>query len=569
MRIKQLIVRKSYPRYEVIRNIKFNLKGLSLIVDNTSDLAEDSGNNVGKTTAIKIIDLCLGGKTIKSLYYDSDTKSENTEIKSFLNEYKVEAELILIDNKENEISIIRQLFNRGKKFINGESKTEREFWTELKRILFNSCEEHPTLRQLIPKFVRVDETTSGNMIKYLPGSNFNSTYDTIYLFLLDILKDELLNKKDSLSIQLQECEKKLKFYEKDVNISSVDSLKQRKELIEDELTILIKKRNKLDYMETYKEELQKKRALTVKINELEEYIQLIEFDINSIQKSILKLNDEKSNINTKQIRQLYNEAKVYIDSLEKTYEDVLEFHNAMIQNRINFISRQFDSKKSELRQALEFREYLLEEKKQITIDVLDEGLLDELNLMNTQIESLNIEIGGIEQSLKILEGAEIEKLYFIEQINQINRKMNPDIINEKIKVFNKYFALYCEKLYGEKYLFVYNNNWKEQKKFPVSLDAFKGNVGTGMKKGVIVAFDLAYMKYAEVMEISAPQFVIHDKLENTHINQLKTIFDLCQEINGQYIIPILRERVDKLDENVIERAKVLELSTNNKFFKVK
>ncbi|PFI68963.1 DUF2326 domain-containing protein [Bacillus cereus] len=569
MRIKQLIVRKSYPRYEVIRNIKFNLKGLSLIVDNTSDLAEDSGNNVGKTTAIKIIDLCLGGKTIKSLYYDSDTKSENTEIKSFLNEYKVEAELILIDNKENEISIIRQLFNKGKKFINGESKTEREFWTELKRILFNSCEEHPTLRQLIPKFVRVDETTSGNMIKYLPGSNFNSTYDTIYLFLLDILKDELLNKKDSLSIQLQECEKKLKFYEKDVNISSVDSLKQRKELIEDELTILIKKRNKLDYMETYKEELQKKRALTVKINELEEYIQLIEFDINSIQKSILKLNDEKSNINTKQIRQLYNEAKVYIDSLEKTYEDVLEFHNAMIQNRINFISRQFDSKKSELRQALEFREYLLEEKKQITIDVLDEGLLDELNLMNTQIESLNIEIGGIEQSLKILEGAEIEKLYFIEQINQINRKMNPDIINEKIKVFNKYFAVYCEKLYGEKYLFVYNNNWKEQKKFPVSLDAFKGNVGTGMKKGVIVAFDLAYMKYAEVMGISAPQFVIHDKLENTHINQLKTIFDLCQEINGQYIIPILRERVDKLDENVIERAKVLELSTNNKFFKVK
>lgn len=569
MRIKQLIVRKSYPRYEVIRNIKFNLKGLSLIVDNTSDLAEDSGNNVGKTTAIKIIDLCLGGKTIKSLYYDSDTKSENTEIKSFLNEYKIEAELILIDNKENEISIIRQLFNRGKKFINGESKTEREFWTELKRILFNSCEEHPTLRQLIPKFVRVDETTSGNMIKYLPGSNFNSTYDTIYLFLLDILKDELLNKKDSLSIQLQECEKKLKFYEKDVNISSVDSLKQRKELIEDELTILIKKRNKLDYMETYKEELQKKRALTVKINELEEYIQLIEFDINSIQKSILKLNDEKSNINTKQIRQLYNEAKVYIDSLEKTYEDVLEFHNAMIQNRINFISRQFDSKKSELRKALEFREYLLEEKKQITIDVLDEGLLDELNLMNTQIESLNIEIGGIEQSLKILEGAEIEKLYFIEQINQINRKMNPDIINEKIKVFNKYFALYCEKLYGEKYLFVYNNNWKEQKKFPVSLDAFKGNVGTGMKKGVIVAFDLAYMKYAEVMGISAPQFVIHDKLENTHINQLKTIFDLCQEINGQYIIPILRERVDKLDENVIERAKVLELSTNNKFFKVK
>ncbi|MDP7979906.1 DUF2326 domain-containing protein [Bacillus sp. WLY-B-L8] len=569
MLIKKLIVRKTHPNYEIIREIDFNLKGLSLIVDNTSDLAEDSGNNVGKTTAIKIIDLCLGGKSVKSLYYDSDTKSENTEIKLFLNENKVEAELILIDSRENKVSIIRQLFTRGKKFINGVPEVEKDFWFELKKILFNSCEEHPTLRQLIPKFVRVDDTTSGNMIKYLPGSNFNTTYDTIYLFLLDILKDELLNKKDNLSTQLQECEKKLKFYEKDVNISSLDSLKQRKELIEDELTILIIKRRELDYMETYKEELQKKRELTAKINELEEYIQLIEFDISSIHKSIVKLKNEKSNVNAQQIRQLYNEARVYIDNLEKTYEEVLIFHNTMIQNRIDFIANQLDSKKDDLAEVLKIRDILLEEKKQITIDILDEGLLDELNVMNTKIEFLNIEIGGIEQSLKILEGAERERTSLVSQIKEVNKQMNPDIINEKIKVFNKYFSLYCEKLYGEKYLFVYNNNWKEQKKFPVSLDSFKGNVGTGMKKGVIVAFDLAYMKYAEVMDISAPQFVIHDKLENTHINQLKTIFELCQEINGQYIIPILRERVDKLDANVIEKAKVLELSMDNKFFKVK
>jgi hypothetical protein len=104
--------------------------------------------------------------------------------------------------------------------------------------------------------------------------------------------------------------------------------------------------------------------------------------------------------------------------------------------------------------------------------------------------------------------------------------------------------------------------------FPVSLDSFRGNVGTGMKKGVIVAFDLAYMKFAEEIGIKAPQFVIHDKLENTHINQLKTIFELCKEIDGQYIISILRERVSKVDADLIEQAKVLELSSDDKFFKI-
>ena len=95
-----------------------------------------------------------------------------------------------------------------------------------------------------------------------------------------------------------------------------------------------------------------------------------------------------------------------------------------------------------------------------------------------------------------------------------------------------------------------------------------GNVGTGKKKAVIVAYDLAYMQYSIKMGINVPQFVIHDKMENTHINQLKTIFQICNEIDGQYIIPILRERIDKIDQDYIDKAKILELSTDDKFFKI-
>ena len=106
------------------------------------------------------------------------------------------------------------------------------------------------------------------------------------------------------------------------------------------------------------------------------------------------------------------------------------------------------------------------------------------------------------------------------------------------------------------------------KKFPVTAESFGGNVGTGKKKALIVAFDLAYMKFAEEMKITVPKFVIHDKLENTHINQLKTIFEICQNINGQYILPILRERIQEIEEYLVAESVVLELSENDKFFKV-
>ena len=242
----------------------------------------------------------------------------------------------------------------------------------------------------------------------------------------------------------------------------------------------------------------------------------------------------------------------------------------MIQNRINFIETQLNTKKQQHEIVTKERDGFLEEVKKITVDMLDEGLLEELNGLNLKIDELNLEKGKILKSTEILVDTEkmIETLK--KDIELITTQMSSENINEKIKKFNSFFASYSEKLYGEKYIFAYNSKWKQQKNgFPVTLADFNGKVGTGKKKGVIVAFDFAYMQYAEKLDIKAPRFVIHDKLENTHINQLRTIFSLCQELSGEYIVPILRERVDKVDREIIDQAKILELNKEDMFFRVK
>lgn len=53
MKIKKLIVRKTKPSEEVIREIQFKEKGLNLIIDDTPESLRESGNSVGKSTAIK------------------------------------------------------------------------------------------------------------------------------------------------------------------------------------------------------------------------------------------------------------------------------------------------------------------------------------------------------------------------------------------------------------------------------------------------------------------------------------------------------------------------------------
>jgi len=568
MRIERLIVKKTQPSEIVIRDIKFNLSGLSLIVDTTKDIVSESGNNVGKTTVIKIIDLCLGGKSVRELYYDSDTKSENKEIKDFLQTNKVQAQLTLIDDDEQRVIVRRDLFKNGKKYIGDEIYTQDEFWHELKKILFDTNEEYPTFRQLIPKFIRVSNASESSMIRYLDGAQTKDTYDTIYSFLFRLLEKDLISKRNDLFTQLTNCQKSIELLEKNQSISSLGVLEQKKELIQKDLAGYIEKRNQLSYIEDYKDELEKKRKLTSSIFGLQEKMHLLDFEIETISDSLQQLAADKKNIDFEKLASIYKEAKGFVPTLQTKFEEVVAFHNQMIQNRMDFIARQLDLKKKELSQCSNKLDRLLEQKKQITLEVLDEGLLDDLNILNKKIEELSVQKGEILQSIKLLKEQEDLKATLISDIQKIEANANGDNITTRLRIFNEVFSAYCEKLYGEKYLIAYDSNWKEDGKFPITVDSLGGNVGTGKKKAIIVAFDLAYIKFAETIHISTPQFVIHDKLENTHINQIKTIFELCQSINGQYIIPILRERIDKVEAEYVESAKVLELSSKDKFFRV-
>lgn len=59
----------------VLSIISFH-EGLNLIVDETSEdaFSKATGNNVGKTTALRLIDYCLGGD-MKAVYADSEHRS--------------------------------------------------------------------------------------------------------------------------------------------------------------------------------------------------------------------------------------------------------------------------------------------------------------------------------------------------------------------------------------------------------------------------------------------------------------------------------------------------------------
>jgi uncharacterized protein YydD (DUF2326 family) len=154
MFIKTLVISSGA---KIIREIEFH-KGLNLIVDESEH--QITGNSVGKTTVLKLVDFCLGASP-KHIYVDHETKKQEYKlVKDFLIENKVLITLVLTADLDigTDDTVIERNFLARKEIvrrINGEQLTEDEFETKLSSLLFpDHLVSKPTFRQIISHNIR-------------------------------------------------------------------------------------------------------------------------------------------------------------------------------------------------------------------------------------------------------------------------------------------------------------------------------------------------------------------------------------------------------------------------------
>ena len=191
-------------RNTVIRDIRFH-KGLNLIVDETATGdRKESGNNVGKTTVLRLVDFCFGGNG-SNIYKDPEFKDKaNTAVERFLKENNVIIEMTLKDDLElsssREIEIRRNFLQRSDKIleIDGETVTAKRFPSTVKSLIFDSDGERPRLRQIIAKNIRDERNRLTNTLKVLHQSTTTEEYEALFLFWLGVELDTNARKQQLL-----------------------------------------------------------------------------------------------------------------------------------------------------------------------------------------------------------------------------------------------------------------------------------------------------------------------------------------------------------------------------------
>ena len=566
MFLKQVIIQN---KNIIIRDIHFH-KGINLIVDETpvGSSQQATGNNVGKTTVLRLVDYCFGANG-KNIYQDTEFKKQpNTIIETFLKDNEIIITVILVDNLEeaaNHQVIIRKNFlSRNKKLqeINGVNiVSDKEFDKALKKEIFKSKVDKPTFKQIISKNIRDEKNKMANIVKVLNAFTRTEEYEALYLFWLGINTDshsqkELLSKEKTREENFQ---KRLK---KDGELSLIE---QQLILLNEKIEELNKRKNKFNLNENYVADVDKLNEIKFKLNRSSTELSRLEIRKDLINESKEDLEQEYTQIDTTQIKSLYEKAKSLISNIQVSFEDTVKFHNDLISEKLEYITKELPEIDQKIRKiksdiiVLRRAEDTLTEtlNKSALVEDFEKTILD----LNRQFERK----GNLEEQKRLWLYSQ-EKLTGIDDsLNAINEGISSKDtqIQSRITEFNRYFSIMSNRLYGETYLL---SSQKNEKGYELIVTNLEGNPSTGKKKGQIAAFDFSYIEFADSLDIECLHFIMHDQLETIHDNQLNTIVEVSNSINGQYIVPILR---DKIPSNIdISEFEVLSLSQDNKLFRI-
>ena len=569
MFIEKLVIKKQTGT--IVRDVAFH-KGLNLIVG-VSD-GTGSSNNIGKTTLIRCIDFCLSGK-LEQIYTDKEFKSAiNQEVYDFLLKYQPTFILTLVDQQTNDrykisrMVLVHQVKNKTK--IKSENKItlndiniKGNFETELKRILFNNLEKKPTFRELVPKFIRKDEQQISNVLKYLHATTSHAEYEKIHLFLFGFGAKHILQQKSELERSLKGLQNTKTALSS--RFTATD-LKQILEITKTELDKLYTARDLFQLDEKYEDEEKELKVLQLELIKIEKLISDIQLQEAL---SVNKLKELQENIfdsDTNMLELLYKEAKLYINDLQKTFDEVVSFHNKMIKNESKYIESKIIDYRESIRNLSEKRSIYSQQYSELMKKLSRTGSLAEYTKLNEKIEKIAEKKGRDEKMLEEIVKLEEETTEIENYLLKIKKELNSNLedFDKKLSIFNNSFSKYSNTLYGEKYLLSY-----DEKEDPIKFHIrnIDGNQGNGKKQSMIVAFDLAYVDFITNLNLIFPHFIAHDKIELIDIEKLKALFNIANHINGQYIVPIIQDKIESILSE-FESNVILTLSEKDKFFRI-
>lgn len=558
---------------KVIREIVFH-DGLNLIVDDTpADDTKQTGNNVGKTTVLALIDFCLGGSG-KYVYTDPENKKEEHRlVKKYLIDRRILVSLVLkadLSSEDSEEVLIERNFLPRKEVvrrIDGEDLTESEFERELTDILFpGHFGKKPSFRQIVSHNIRYKDQSINNTLKTLDGFTRDDEYETLYLFLLGCDVDHGDRKSELLTrIRLEQSFKDR--LEKEETRSAYETALA---LLDSEIVRLSKKKSRFNLNERLEADLSALNDLKYEISVVSSAITKLEMRRKLIVEASDDLNARAAKVDHGQLRLIYRQARQGMEGIQKTFEDLCNFHDMMLREKVTYVTKELPKLEETIRERSESLNLLIGQQNVLTENINHSDSFEELEKLMSELNEKFRKKGEYEKTIAQLREVDGNLSAYNRELAAIDDQLFSDgfgdVVREQVGKFNAFFSEISSTLYGEQYALKVDPvvNKKGQRLYKFS--AFNTNFSSGKKQGEIFCFDIAYTLFADQEGIPCLHFLLNDKKELMHGNQLLNIANLVQEKGIQFVASILHDKLPpELDD---EKYFAVKLSQADKVLRI-
>ena len=555
---------------KVIRDIEFH-KGLNLIVDETPENTTGTGNNVGKTTVLRLIDYCLGGD-VDGIYRNPEDKHESYAlVKNFLTGNNVIVTLILEDDLDTPSKkvVIERDFKTGRSSlirINGKDVTRKDFVAELESAIFPEVKtETPSFRQIIAHNIRIDNLRLENTLKTLTMGK-NEEYEALYLFMFGCPNDSAARKTQLA----QELDTEKKYKRRMERNRSKNEYKAALSVIESDIEKLVERKDNLNINENLQLDIDSLNTLRAEINKVTSRTSLLSLRRELINETVESFDKQNFGEDVVQLEMIYKQASAYVPKMQRTFKELVDFHNTMLENKKAFVAQELPSIQEEIESLSVELERLQEKETVMAEKVLKSDTYEELESIIVQLSELSRRKGEFESYVSQIESAEKAIKEKCEEMKKIDDGLFTEDFARRLEAqrdkFNKIFSEVSREIYDEQYIIsydVYNQKGKQLYKFHITDVA---NFSSGKKQGEISCFDIAYTVFADQESIPCLHFILNDKKELVHGNQLNKFAEAVNKYNVQFVCSMLYDKLPPVlrkDEHVVAR-----LSQDSKLFRI-
>ena len=554
---------------KVIREILFH-KGINLIVDESEE--QITGNNVGKTTVLRLIDFCLGGDA-KDIYIDPENKkTEYSLVKDYLIKNKIIITLTLGSEVEedNEDVVIKRNFLSKKEAIreiNGESTTKEDFEYRLSELLLPDLQkDKPTFRQAISHNIRYSDLRISNTLKTLDSYTKDAEYETLYLHLFGC---DFKSGNDRQQI-LEKIKTEYTYKKRLEKNQSRNEYEVLLEWINNQIEALNKKKSGLNINENFESDINSLNEVKYSVNSISSEIASLNLRKNIITDAVQDFESQKSDIDSQVLGTIYQQAASLIPNLQKKFEELVAYHNQMLLQKIKFITQDLPLIESKIQKRNKKLVSLLSKEQILSEKITQSDTFEELERIIQELNDLFKKKGEYENIISQI--SEVET-----NINELNTELkgideqlfSPDfesIVRNQLKKFNRFFEEISNQLYGEQYAITYHIAINRQGQKIYKFSSFNVNHSSGKKQGEISCFDIAYILFADKEKISCLHFLLNDKKELVHDNQLIKIAEVVNKNDIQFVASILKDKLPA--ELNKEQYFAVKLSQDDKLFRI-